>query len=226
MPRGMEFDLIETVTVAVKHAQLRRESVGVETKLNGLRLAQCRAKCGQLVIRPDGAFTLNCVAKHNVAGKQIVRFKWGRLVLDFEHGLPSSFRSARARVRTRNPEAGPTSVSGFRVLPYRSRVYPRLVFPLPAAFAAPKSQPHRLWEQRHLLQSEGFRPSHDQVHILDRLTRGTLDQIVQGRNDDRAARDAIFGHADECHIGAPHMPRLWCLAEWQDMHKGLLQIEL
>src|SRR5262245_53951744 len=97
MPRGMEFDLIETVTVAVKRAQLRREPVGIETKLNGLRLAQCRAKCGKLVFRPAGAFALDCVTKHNVAGIQVVRFKRGRLVLDLEHGLPSSFRGARRR---------------------------------------------------------------------------------------------------------------------------------
>ena len=63
-------------------------------------------------------------------------------------------------------------------------------------------------------------------HALHGLAGSALDQIVQRRNDNRAPRDAILGHADECHVGTAYMPGLRCFAEWKDMHKRLLQIEL
>ena len=65
-----------------------------------------------------------------------------------------------------------------------------------------------------------------QVHVLDRLAGGALHQIVERRDHDGAARNAVVGHADEGHVGAAHMARLRRLAERQHMHEGLLRVEL
>jgi len=81
-------------------------------------------------------------------------------------------------------------------------------------------------EQGDLLQSHRFRPAHDQIHVLDRLPGRAFDQIVEGRHDDCAPRDAVFCHADKGHIRAPHMPRLRRFPEGQDMYERFLRVEL
>src|SRR5262245_3014894 len=148
MPRGMEFDFVQPVTMTVQGPKLRCEPVCIVAKLDRLRLAECRAQRSQLAFRPARAFSPNCVAKHGVGRKQIVWLERGWLVLDLEHGSLVIPESANASERTRNPEADPASVSGFPVTPYRS---------------VPGRQS---WKQRYLLESYGFGPAHDQVHVL------------------------------------------------------------
>ncbi len=81
-------------------------------------------------------------------------------------------------------------------------------------------------KQRDLLEPHGFWPTHDQVHVLDRLPGGTFDQIVERRHDNCAPGDAVFCHPDESHIRAPHVPCLGRFPERQDMHEWLLYVEL
>ena len=58
------------------------------------------------------------------------------------------------------------------------------------------SSPVRLGEAEH------------QVHILHRLARRPLGEIVERRADDGAARNAVGGDPDEGHVGAAHVAGL------------------
>src|SRR4051812_7602782 len=77
----------------------------------------------------------------------------------------------------------------------------------------------RLWKQRDLLQPGILRPVHHQIHVLNRLPRSALHQIVERRDHDRAAGHAILGDADEGHVGTATMPRLRRLAERKYMRE-------
>src|SRR5262245_21948946 len=88
MPRGMEFDFVQPVTVTIQRAQLRREPVCIVAELDCLGPAECRAERSQLAFRPARAFSPNRVAKHGVGRKQIVWLERRWLILDLEHGLP------------------------------------------------------------------------------------------------------------------------------------------
>src|SRR5215510_10097690 len=98
MPRGMEFDFVQSMTITVQRAQLRREPVGVVAKLNRLGLAQGRTQRRQFAFRPARAFSPDCIAKHDVGCKQVVRLERGWLVLDLEHGLPRHSGEVRTPV--------------------------------------------------------------------------------------------------------------------------------
>src|SRR4029077_1372336 len=74
-----------------------------------------------------------------------------------------------------------------------------------------------------LLETGGLRPARHQVHVLHGLAGGALDQIVDGRDQDRPARDAVGEDADHAVIGAPHMAGRRHLAVREDAHKGLVR---
>src|SRR3974390_3669785 len=82
----MKFHLIKSVTVAVERAKLRGEFVGIETKLDGFRLAERRAQFRQFPFGPARRLAPNGLAQCTVARKQVVRLERRRLVLDLEHG--------------------------------------------------------------------------------------------------------------------------------------------
>jgi hypothetical protein len=85
MPRRVKVDFVDPVTVTVKRTKLRRKSVGVEAKLNGLGLAKPGAQFGQLPFGPACAFAAHRLPQYNVAREHIVRLKRRRLVLNLEH---------------------------------------------------------------------------------------------------------------------------------------------
>ena len=53
-----------------------------------------------------------------------------------------------------------------------------------------------------------FVPTHHQIEVLDRLTAGAFDQIVDYRNHDNPAFDPIRIDRNPAIIGAAHMPRV------------------
>ena len=64
------------------------------------------------------------------------------------------------------------------------------------------------------------------VHVLNRLTRGALDQIVDRRDQDRAARHPVARQTDQAKIGAAHMPRRRESAIGQYAYKGFAFVGL
>src|SRR4029077_6907519 len=76
------------------------------------------------------------------------------------------------------------------------------------------SRKHRL-----LLEAGRLGPAGHQVHVLHRLAGGALHQIVDDRDQDRAARHAIGIDADEAMVGAPDMARGRRLAIGKDAHE-------
>ena len=83
-----------------------------------------------------------------------------------------------------------------------------------------------LTETGHLLEPHGLGEAEHQVHVLHRLARRALGEVVERRADDGAAWNAVLRHPDERHVGAAHMPGLRHLAERQHMHEWLLRVEL
>src|SRR3546814_7222732 len=57
-------------------------------------------------------------------------------------------------------------------------------------------------EQGHLLQTSGLFQTEHQVHVLDRLPRGALDEVVQHRDHDRMSRPAIRKNSDDAQVRA------------------------
>lgn len=74
-------------------------------------------------------------------------------------------------------------------------------------------QPIVLWQSKH------------QIHILDSLTTGALDNIINHTDDNDAARNPVLNDADDAMITSPHMPRLRRRSALrQDVHKRLILI--
>ena len=67
MPGRVKFDFIEPVTIAIERPQLRREFVGIEAKLDGLRLAELGTQRFQFSAGPSGAFAADSFAQNGVA---------------------------------------------------------------------------------------------------------------------------------------------------------------
>src|SRR3546814_388404 len=67
--------------------------------------------------------------------------------------------------------------------------------------AISKSGEHRLQRQPRRLRQAGH-----QVHVLHRLPRGALHEIVERRDDDRPPRPPVLRHADEAVVRAAHLP--------------------
>src|SRR3984957_4498 len=81
-------------------------------------------------------------------------------------------------------------------------------------------------EQRDVLKPHRFGEPEHQVHVLHRLARRAFGEVVERRDDDGAAGDAVGGNADEDHVGTAHVPSLRCLAERQHMDERLLRVSL
>src|SRR5215471_7276424 len=94
VPGRMKFDLVQTMTITIERAQLRRESVGIEAEPDGFRLAERRAQVGQLAFCPACTFALHGLTEHSVAGEQIIELERRRLVLDLEHPDKASGKDA------------------------------------------------------------------------------------------------------------------------------------
>lgn len=62
-------------------------------------------------------------------------------------------------------------------------------------------------EQRLRLEAHGFRQAEGDVEVLHRLAGGALDQVVERRDQDGAAGNAVGEDADQAGVGAAHMPR-------------------
>ena len=67
VPGRMKIDLVDAMAETVEAAQARQIFVGVEAKLDGLRLAQRRAERVEAGLAPAGAFALDRLAQHDVA---------------------------------------------------------------------------------------------------------------------------------------------------------------
>ena len=63
----------------------------------------------------------------------------------------------------------------------------------------------RLRKERQLLEAGGLVEAEHQVEILQRLAGRALDQIVEGRDDDGAARQPVGEDADMAIVRAAHM---------------------
>src|SRR3546814_7671781 len=61
-------------------------------------------------------------------------------------------------------------------------------------------------EQGHLLQTSGLFQTEHQVHVLDRLPRGALDEVVQHRDHDRSEE-----HTSELQSLMRHSYAVFCL---------------
>lgn len=57
-------------------------------------------------------------------------------------------------------------------------------------------QPIVLWQSKH------------QIHILNSLPTGALDNIINHTDDNDAARNSVLHDADNAMITSPHMSRL------------------
>src|SRR5262249_13312760 len=81
-------------------------------------------------------------------------------------------------------------------------------------------------EHRLLLEPGGLGPAGHQVHVLHRLARGALHQIVDDRDQDRTALHPVGEDADQAVVRAPDMARRRRLAGRQHPHEGLVGIAL
>ena len=81
-------------------------------------------------------------------------------------------------------------------------------------------------KQRHLFQAHRLREAEHQVHVLHRLTRCALSEIIQRGADDGTAGNPIRGDADEGHVRAAHVAGLRQGAERQHVDERLLRVRL
>src|ERR1019366_7365943 len=81
-------------------------------------------------------------------------------------------------------------------------------------------------EQGLLVQGGRLWPSCHHVHVLHRLARGALDQIVDDRNQNGPTRYAIGEDADETMVGTAHWAGARRLARRQYAHEGLAGVTL
>ena len=56
-----------------------------------------------------------------------------------------------------------------------------------------------------MLEGGRFGDAEHRIHVLDSLTRGALDQIVEGRDEDRPVRHAVARQPDQTEVGGPDM---------------------
>lgn len=56
-----------------------------------------------------------------------------------------------------------------------------------------------------MLEGGGLGDAQHRVHVLDRLARGALDQIVEGRDEDRSVRHTVARQADQTQIDPSDM---------------------
>src|SRR5260221_10677369 len=71
VPGRMKLDLVEAMTVAVERAQLRRGFICGETELDGFRVTESGAPCGEFTMRPTGTLPRPPLAQNNIAREQI-----------------------------------------------------------------------------------------------------------------------------------------------------------
>ena len=83
-----------------------------------------------------------------------------------------------------------------------------------------------LGKQRQLLEPGRFREAVHQIEILQGLAGRALHQIVDRRDDDGAAFDAVGEHADMTEIRAAHMLRRGDHALLDDAQEGTVGISL
>jgi hypothetical protein len=63
-----------------------------------------------------------------------------------------------------------------------------------------------------VLEGCGLGDAQHRVHVLDRLARGALDEIVESRDEDRSIRHAVARQADQTQIDPSDMalsPFFW-----------------
>ena len=59
------------------------------------------------------------------------------------------------------------------------------------------------------LKSDFFRQSEQEVHVVDRLSRRTFDEVVDDRSDQQAS--AFFLQMDDAFVGVHHIFQVGCL---------------
>mmetsp|Transcript_4038 Transcript_4038/g.12490 ORF Transcript_4038/g.12490 Transcript_4038/m.12490 type:complete len:203 (-) Transcript_4038:583-1191(-) len=90
-----------------------------------------------------------------------------------------------------------------------------------AALMAPRRPPpaSRSREDGRAAQPEVLgQPARD-VHVLDRLARRALDQIINARNNNCLPINTIVKHVDRAQVGAAHVPRRRHRAAIEDRHE-------
>src|SRR5262249_21671363 len=90
--------------------------------------------------------------------------------------------------------------------------------------ASRRTRLRRLRKQRNLFEAGCFRQAEHDIHVLHRLAGGALGQIVERRNDNGAAGNAIGGHTDKGHVGTAHVPGLRRRAKWQHVDERFRRV--
>mmetsp|Transcript_39650 Transcript_39650/g.66541 ORF Transcript_39650/g.66541 Transcript_39650/m.66541 type:complete len:288 (-) Transcript_39650:546-1409(-) len=82
--------------------------------------------------------------------------------------------------------------------------------------------------REHGLRQEagGLLHAEDEVHVLQRLAGGALDQVVDAGQDDGAPGQRVLEHADGAQVRAAHIPRVRDPARVQHLHEGLVLVLL
>src|ERR1700690_2326214 len=76
-----------------------------------------------------------------------------------------------------------------------------------------------LWEHPGKPETFRFIKPHHQVHVLDRLARCALDEVVDGSDHDGTTGPWIGIDADITEVRTPHVPHIRELADRKQPHK-------
>ncbi len=78
-----------------------------------------------------------------------------------------------------------------------------------------------LREHGDLHESRFLGEAEHEVHVLQRLAGGALDEVVDHADDDGPALDSVLEDSDEAVVAAPNVPRVRNLTLAKHVHEGL-----
>ncbi|MNR26738.1 hypothetical protein D3C85_1439730 [compost metagenome] len=122
-----------------------------------------------------------------------------------------------------------------RVVFFRPQCSPPALNPFGAVTEPPSTTLYKLatpimssvlWIYRGILQPEGFVPAHHQVQILDRLTSGSFNHIIDYRDNRYSVRACIYCKADITIVRAVDFLRRRPLPCWANTYEPATFIEM